>query len=346
MATTNDLTPYSSRFLRFGEIECRGYEPLYEKLAQGIADDRELLAIAAHARPGQPPANMLFGAVQFLLLSGVESSLTFWYRTLSDDVRNPDEAFPVFQSFCLDHRDELIRILEERRVQTNEVGRAAALYPAFSLIASVEAVPMGLIEIGASAGLNLNWDRFRYRYGGEIECGEKGASVVIETELRGGMIPPLPESPPPVASRVGIDLNPIDIMNHDDALWLRSLVWPEHAARAERLRGAIEVAREHPPRLVAGNGLDHLPALLLEMPDDILPVIFHTHALYQFPEDFSRLTDSLRENSHERTLYHLSMEKGMGPGSDIELMVYRGGEVEKRLLAVGHPHGTWIEWIG
>lgn len=344
MPDSDSITLLATRFRQFAENESRGYSPLYERLSMGVADDRELLAIAAHARDGQPPPNMLFGAVRFLLLRGITSPCSRFFVTLSREDGPPDNAFPLFRSFCIEHRDELIDILQTRRVQTNEVGRSAILYPVFAMIAGERRKGMGLIEIGASAGLNLNWDLYRYHYGSGVICGREDSPLMIEAELRGDSRPPLPNVPPSIVSKVGVDLNPVDITDRDDALWLQSLVWPEHRQRAERLSAAMAVAQKSPPRLVAGNGVDSLPILLSELADDTLPIIFHTFALYQFPTDFTRLTNLLTTLSHGHELYHVSIESRRGMDCDVVVMYYRDGTVTVREPATAHPHGAWIEW--
>src|SRR5438552_1721900 len=64
------LEALAQRFVRFANQECGDYAPLYDRLARGIADDPELLSIAAHARSGQQAPLLLLAAVHYLLLGG------------------------------------------------------------------------------------------------------------------------------------------------------------------------------------------------------------------------------------------------------------------------------------
>jgi hypothetical protein len=45
-------------------------------------------------------------------------------------------------------------------VQQNEVRRCTLLLPAFALAAGTVRSPLALVEVGASAGLNLLFDRY------------------------------------------------------------------------------------------------------------------------------------------------------------------------------------------
>ena len=339
-------TRLAERFARFAREECAGYSPLYAHLAAGVAEDRRLLALAAGAAPGQPPPNLLLGAVHFLLLRGAAGSLARFYSDLVPDPAPAAEAYPAFRAFCLAHEGAIRALLASRRVQTNEVGRCAYLYPVFAEVAARAGRPLALVEVGASAGLNLNWHRYAYRYGGDDGVyGVPGSPVQLESELRGRRRPHLPPAPPPVASAVGVDLLPIDAADPEEALWLRALVWPEHRERAEALRAALSLARIHPPRVLAGDGVERVPPLLAELGDDVVPVVFHTHALYQFPEDRARLVETLQGLARGRDLYHVAAEGAGTGGVPVELTAWEGGRASTVLLARCHGHGRWIEWL-
>jgi hypothetical protein len=341
-----DREPLAARFARFAAEECAGYSPLYERLAAGVARDADLLALASHAAPGQPPPNLLLGAVHYLLLRGADDRLAAFYPGLAADPAQAGDAYPAFRAFCLAHEEELAALLATRRVQTNEVGRSAYLYPAFGWIAARAGRPLALIEIGASAGLNLNWHRYGYRYAGDAAAyGDPLSPVVVEGEWRGALRPSLPTVAPPVASAVGVDLHPLDPADPDQALWLRALVWPEHRRRAALLGAALALARIHPPRVVAGDGVDRVAALVREAPDGAVPCVFHTHALYQFPADRARLAAALAALGEGCDLYYLSVEEdGSGPAR-AHLTAWEGGRRSETLLARCHGHGRWTRWL-
>jgi hypothetical protein len=128
---------------------------LYTCLSAAILEDEELLGLAARVRPGQPPAHVLFGAVHFLLLSGLAHELASYYPTLGG-IRGPDADAPrAFRDLCLGQRRAVEELVATRLTQTNETRRCAYLYPGFATVAAAgEGRPLALIELGPSAGLN------------------------------------------------------------------------------------------------------------------------------------------------------------------------------------------------
>ena len=68
--------------------------------------------------------------------------------------------------------------------QTNEIARSAMLLPGFLTVAHETGLPLELVEIGASAGLNLLFDRFHYRYG-DAEWGQNASPARLVPEDRG-----------------------------------------------------------------------------------------------------------------------------------------------------------------
>jgi hypothetical protein len=321
--------------------------PLYERIARGVADDPAALGIAAEASPGQPPPQLLLGAVHALLLGGRDHPLASFYPTCTDDPADGDPV-PPFRGFCRTYEDEIREIVSTRRVQTNDVGRSAVLLPAFEYVARrTDRAPLALVEIGASAGLNLHWDRYRYEYGGRGVVGDPDSPVRIESAVRGDREPPLPEALPEVAFRVGNDLNPLDVADPDDARWLRALVVPDQRRRHERLAAAIDLARETPPTIVAGDALDVLPDLLETVPEGAALCVFSTHTIYQLGEDgVAELRATLAEFGRERPLHWLSGD----PESDLDHRAYRhiafaDGAAEETRLAEHTSYGEWIRWL-
>src|SRR5204862_296423 len=118
------------------------------------------------------------------------------------------EAYPHFRDFCLARQADIVDLLRTRRVQTNEVRRCACLMPAFSRVAGLAGgLPLALVEIGTSAGLNLLWDHYRYEYAAGERAGVPTATVEIHSTFRGDKRPHLPATLPTVQERIGIDLN-------------------------------------------------------------------------------------------------------------------------------------------
>ena len=285
--------------------------------------------------------------MHYLLLAGPGDRLAEFYPTLTATPRPPDEAFPSFRAFCLDRRPAIESLLRTGRVQTNEVGRCAYLYPTFALVAEWSRRPLVIIELGASAGLNLMWDQYRYEYEGDASCGPSDATVVIRSAFRGDRRPRLPERAPAVVGRVGVDLVPIDVRDEDQTSWLRALVWPEHRERAALLASALALAQRTPPRVVRGDALACLPDLLREARRDAAVCVTHTHTLNQMTEGRrAALTAVLSESSRDLPLYRLSAEWLTGIHPLVELTSWAGANVTTRRLAFSDPHGRWIEWLG
>ena len=92
--------------------------PLYAELGFGVARDPELLRLAAETRPNQPAPNMLFAAVQYLLLGGEQHELREHYPILRAGAKPRGRMFPKFRDFCLAHRDAIVPLLKTRRTQT------------------------------------------------------------------------------------------------------------------------------------------------------------------------------------------------------------------------------------
>jgi len=336
----------SQRFERFARRECH-VSPLYERLALGIAGDPELLAIAARAKPGQPVPNLFLAAVHFLLLTRPQHPLAALYPSLSPGSSAAADPYPSFRGFCLEHPEEILGLISTHLVQTNEVRRCGCLLPAFAHVAQqTKGRPLALVEIGASAGLNLLWDRYGYDYGTGRRYGNPRSPVQIGCTLLGNQQPMLPVVLPAVATRLGLDLNPIDVRDPAAALWLRALVWPDEVGRVGMLQQAMQVAQHDPPRLLAGNALDLLPEVLATVPADQTLCVFHTHTINQFPpEARRRLSALLAEHVAGQDLYRISIEWLGGGSPCLELAAWEGGVRTESLLAHCGAHGEWMEWL-
>jgi hypothetical protein len=123
--------------------------------------------------------------------------------------------------------------------QTNEVARSGILLGGFMEIGEATGLPLRMLELGASAGLNMVWDRFGYRLG-ELAWGDPASPVQLAPEWRG----PSPRGVAMrVASRAGCDVAPVDLADPERRLRLTSYVWADQATRLARLDGAITLAR-------------------------------------------------------------------------------------------------------
>jgi hypothetical protein len=325
----------------------RNGAPLYEQLAAGVARDEELRSFAGAVQPGQPPANLLFAAVHYLLLRGARHPLRAFYSTLTDTPDDPAAAFPVFRDFVEKHRGPVGRLLRTRVTNTNEVGRSAILHAGFRELAHCAGEPLHLIELGPSAGLNLCWDRYQVRYArsGEVVCaGAVDARLVLETECRGERAPPAGETPT-VATRVGLERNPVDLSRAEERDWLKALVWPDHRARFQTLGRALAIVGDEKLPIRAGDALELLPEALSEIPARETACVYHTFVTYQFLEDArAALDDMLIAASLRRPVWRLGCEGTLSGETPLLLYHYQDGTREKRLLALCQSHGAWIDW--
>jgi hypothetical protein len=281
------LEALAQRFVTFADQECGDYTPFYAQLARGIAHDPEMLAIAAHTHSGQQAPNLLLAAVHDLRLRGADHALAAFYPSVAHLAAvPPGDPIPAFRSFCQDNRTALIDLVSTRLVQTNEPQRCTVLLPAFAMVRHLAGgMPPALIELGASAGLNLLFDRYSYDYGAGRSAGDHGSPIQFACTLRGEVQPPIPASMPPVAARVGIDLHPIHADDPEAIRWLRALVWPEHPARAALLQQVLALAQREPPPLIAGDALTVLPHAIADTPADTAVCVFHTATLTHFPSE-------------------------------------------------------------
>ncbi|HWU25982.1 MAG TPA: DUF2332 domain-containing protein [Rhizomicrobium sp.] len=322
--------------------------PLYARLAAGALSDPELHTLTDAVRPGQPAANMLLGAVHFVLLRGAQHPLRDFYANLGGR-RTVDDAdpYPLFREFVLGHFDEIRRLVATRVTNTNEVGRSAILHAGFRVLAAKSGAPLHLVEIGPSAGLNMIWDLYGVRYlrGCEtFETDTPDAELTLETALRGQGIPPLGRSPR-VASRVGLENSPVDLDDHDSRDWLRALVWPDHPMRFRRLDAALSIYARHKPEIRRGDALALLPEALAGAPANQTLCVYHTFVTYQFsPEMREALDNMLATAGLRRPVWRLAVEFGAEGDHPLRLIRYRDGTVLEETLALCDPHGAWIEW--
>ena len=346
---TDDL---AAEFRRFAEEDCSGRvgspSPLYEHLSLQVADDPAMRRLAAAAREEQPAPMALLAAVQYLLFSHPDHRLAAFYPSI-DGVTRPidDTTYPAFTAFCHAHESEIRELIATRRVQTNTVRRSACLLPAIEYVSqAVGRAPLGLVEIGASAGLNLLWDRYSYRYDGRTVGGEM-SPVEIECELRGAIEPPLPDEIPPVGSRRGIDLHPLDATDAADRRWLDALIWPEHDTRRANVRQAAEIAADQPPTIREGNVLDSLNDVVDRVPADQPLCLYNSYVLYQLSDaQRADLYALVSELGRQRDIYWLSCEWAMEIATPtITLYRYENGVHSVELLAEFHGHGEWLDWL-
>jgi len=248
-----------------------------------------------------------------------------------------------------EQRDRLARFVAERAVQTNEVQRTWALLPAFLTVARSSRVPVELVELGPSAGLNLIWDRYGFRYGNG-GWGDLDSDLVLDGEERSLVPRALLEQRVEIAQRIGIDLEPIDVTTDAGARLLECFIWADQPERIDRLRRAIELLRRNPPELIAGDYTELLPSLLARRRDDALTVVFQTASTgYLSDEKYARVLDALDKAGAEGPLAWIStrrLEEMESPGRFYELEGAIWPDGSRRVLGLMHYHGYWLDWRG
>ena len=325
--------------------------PLYTALAHDVAENDSLLRLAARCRHGQYPTFLFFAAIHYLLLGGTEHDLAAFYASVAGtEARPPEDAGPALASFCRDHEAEIGALLETRLVQTNAVQRSLALRLGFVAIGRRVEEPVHLVEVGASAGIHLRFDRFGYTLG-RRRFGNAESPVQIEAECVGqGPTPDLDAVVAALASATGIDLNPLSAASPDDRRWLEALVWPDNPREADLLRRALEVVAADPPSIRAGDAVDLCAILAAELPAGEPRVVFHIATRMHVPAErhdaFDSAIASLGENA---PLYRLALDDRLDPdprpqparpGNPIYLHAPDGA---RTLLAVAGPRLDWIE---
>jgi hypothetical protein len=329
---SSDLTALAACFAQTPEFAT---SPLYRSLAKTVAANPRLLRLAARGRPGQYPTFLFFGAVHALLLAGVDHELAGYFPSIvGTDARPPDDAAgPALADFCATFEPELAALIETRLVQTNVVKRALALQLGLAAIGRTGTAPVHLVEVGASAGLLLRFDRYGYTLGGR-SFGDKRSPVQIAAEWRGEAAPPDLDTVPPLASVTGIDLHPLDARDADDCRWLEALVWPENRAEADLLQRALAIVAEDPPPIHAGDAVDVCPALAADLPPGQPRVVFHSMTRMHVPPDRLQAFDAaLAILGRDGPLYHLSLEgQGeldlRGPDGTVTHLARVGGRIE------------------
>ncbi|MDG0866228.1 DUF2332 domain-containing protein [Candidatus Lucifugimonas marina] len=342
------IDKFATRFREFGEIHIPEMSPFYAHLSLRIADDRELLEIALASGGGQPPPNLLFASIRFLLDRGANPDLLARYPVRFDTDIDP-AVFDHFREFVFDHREQVEELLFTKPVQSNVVRRSAVLLTGLMRISSeVEHRPFVNIEIGASAGLTLLWEQYSYRYGDGPVVGNVKSDVEIETELRGSNPFDYSLDMPSVIDNLGIELDPISDADGSAMDWLRALIFPEHEDNRVLFDSTTKILKNSTPRLIHGDALVILPEMLADLPTDQPANIYHSHTLNQFsPEMRKRLDLLLRDASKGRLITRLGFEATPQGYSDLRLIKYENGvQNQDVVLANCEAHGRWIDWVG
>jgi hypothetical protein len=322
--------------------------PLYGRLLRAAAEDAESggptwSVLEPHVAPGRGNALALrlMAAAHRLVLTGRASPLAAHYPSVGGDAGR-DGAWEALRDL-LAREGDAIRALVVRPCQTNEVGRCAPLLFGFLETAARTRRPFRLLEVGASAGLNLRWDRFRYG-GAGASWGPPDSPV----DLSGfwAEAPPFVETPIEVVDRRGCDLSPLDPGREEDRLTLQASVWADQTARLARLRGALELAARVPATVEAASLHEWLPAQLAQDCTGVATVVYHSVVDEYLPHDARQAFHATLDEAGARATADAPLAwVRLEPASSIRehavtLRLWPGGE--ERRLALAGAHGTGV----
>ena len=281
------------------------------------------------------------GGLHLLHLKGAAPGLS---RVYPPNSTTDTELCDALRAALRTHEASLLQTMESPP-QTNEVRRASVLIAAAHWLTAALGKPLVTSEIGASAGLNLNWDFFCLR-AGSLTLGPEGAPVVLSPEWRG--TPPI-VCPPYLAEARGVDLRPIDVSNAAEATRLQSYLWPDQADRLALTKAAIELflAPDTEGRLEEGDALPFLR-------DRLAPREGHCHMIYstiawQYLPEAARAEGAAmiaaagEAATDDAPLAWFRMEAdGDAPGAGLSLLLWPGN----REISFGRVdfHGRWVDW--
>ena len=329
--------------LRFQAQACAVLgSPFYAALLESAADDLsgdgavwELLKEFRADPEWSVLALRMMAAIHRLVLQDRLPQLAPHYPSVGGD-GDAAVAWPLFRDALTEPGAE-IRGLIARGCQTNEVGRSAALLGGFLEVAQRTRLPLRILEIGASAGLNLLWDRYRYE-AGDVGWGDDDSPVRFVHFFE---VPPPLDRTAEIIERKGCDLVPIDPTSEDGALSLRSFIWADQLGRLSRLDGAIEVAKQWPVEVEQMDAATFLGRELHEPRPDMATVVYHS-VVMQYPTEAirSHITEvidaAVARATPDAPVFHLSMEPGE---SRFEI------RLDGDLIGTSMAHGTEIRWL-
>jgi hypothetical protein len=326
--------------------------PLYAAVADAVLADvgrgGPCARVLAQVDPALDPipdavALRFLGALHRVVLRGAAPALARWYPTAGGAFSPGDDPAADVVAAVEAHHDELVAGLDEG-VQTNEVGRCAPLAVGFTALLRRFGLPLRLLEVGSSAGLNLRWDRWRYE-SGTTAWGEVDAGLCFGDDVYRAPAPPVDAPLGPgsaVAERRGCDRSPIDASTPAGALLLRSFVWPDQAERFARLDAALAVAARVPASVERADAGAWVPARLAEPGAGVTTVVFHSIVWQYLPASSrSAVTAAFEGADDSSPVAWLRMEPPADPARAAELLLsvrHRGHRTDELLARSGY-HG-------
>lgn len=332
------------------------YSPLNSALSAAVASDAELLGFVRRCPPHAHDPNMLLAAVQYVVLAGSDHPLAALYREPGADL----SAVPhLLSDFWCRHEAELSHLMATRHIQTNEVGRAPGLALGLIHAAAQIGEPIGLIDDGASAGLNLVLDEYHLDFGAPGSLGPDTAPVRISCELQ-RWAGPFPSKLPHIDRRIGIDREPVDLGDESNTRWLLACIWPG-TGRQDRARAAMRLMAGRPCAVRHGDMVADLGPAVAELGPG--PVVVVTSWSFSYLPEAERTVFQevlYRAGKRQPVAWVCCDSAGLtnlfttdAPPPTVEaipsvlgMAVYDRGGVRSTALGYMHSHGAWIEWLG
>lgn len=324
--------------------------PFTARLCRALAailDRSSVTGLAVLEWDGDPRADALAlrlcGGLHALVLAGEDDVLAGLYPP----AQVAESTFRAELDAAIRRNDEaLVRALDTAP-QTNEIARAGMILPGLLAAARELDRPVALTEIGASAGLNLLFDRFHYDYGA-ARWGEPTLPVRLVPEVRGEV--PRLDAALEIVARTGNDIRPIDWRDPLQRLRLRSYLWPDQQARLQRLDAAIGLAETTPFSMERADAADFVRRQLAAREPGTALMLFHT-IMWQYLPVATKTTIEAAlaaagaEAGPDTPIARVAMEpiETSDPHATLSLTVWPGGET--RHLAHCDYHGRWIEWL-
>jgi hypothetical protein len=342
---------------RAAALERAGRSRLYVELMRGAADDADAGGIVAaifagdRVTPQSAPELRLLAALHQLVLGGGAPELAPYFPS-AGGTAPPAGAWAVARRVLAEHA-AFVRERAGDAVQTNEPGRCAALYGGLLWLSERHRLPVRLLEIGASAGLNLNAHRFRYVVGGE-PLGDPSSPLELSEPWIGTPVPdPVAAAGRlVVAERAGCDRAPIDPASADGLLVLQSYIWPDEPERLARVAQATAVAARDPVAIERRGAAAWLAWALTDVRADMLTVVWQSVVNQYLDEAERAAIRSAFASAAGGPLAWLTLEPPpAGGGADPDSFELRcrerpedNGSGEARLLARAGYHGPPVAW--
>ncbi len=340
------------RALRWQQSACtRLGSEFYVSVLGIVIDDVEASGVCQDAFHGPWPDDLVklavplrfLGAVNELVLRGSAPDLAAAWPSVSTEHRS------ILKGALIDTVSThlaAIRASMEMPVQTNEVARSGVLAGGFITFATQFGLPLRLLEFGASAGLNLVWDRYYYDDRG-THWGDPNSLVRFSGPYDGAPSPLVGNVE--IVARNGCDVRVLDLRDTDNMVKLRSYIWPDQPERLRRLDHAIAIAS------TAALAVDESPAgpwiadMLAQRQPGVATIISNSIVLpYLSVDEHDHLQSTIARAGSKATpeapLGWLSFESThpSDERASLALTTWPGGE--SRVLAEAGYHGAPVTW--